>query len=122
MDVVLRGRRGAGPGGNEVTMMGVMVSVDGDGDAFEPGEIRYIKLGTGGAWAAEAIEQGILPLGYHEIDHELCLQGSWEAVRAQLVASGWTTSGASQALRELWDFHELPADTLWVTFADGNLY
>jgi hypothetical protein len=27
---------------------------------FEPGEVRYIKLGDSGRWAADAIETGII--------------------------------------------------------------
>ena len=31
---------------------------------FEPGAVRYIKLGENGKWAATAIEHGIIPFGY----------------------------------------------------------
>lgn len=87
-----------------------------------PEQIRYIKLGSAGAWAAEAIATGTLPFGYRQIDHALCQQGNWNAVREQLIASGRTGAGASQAVRELRDFYELGDDTLWVTLVDGHLW
>jgi len=87
-----------------------------------PEQVRYIKLGSGGAWAAEAIDTGTLPFGYHQIDHASCRRGDWKAVREQLIASGRTAAGASQGVRELRDFYELGEDTLWVTLADGHLW
>ena len=42
---------------------------------FEPGAVRYIKLGENGKWAATAIEQGIIPFGYPLVDHQACLAG-----------------------------------------------
>lgn len=84
--------------------------------------VRYIKLGRGGAWAADAIEQGIIPFGFREIAHEPCAAGNWDEVRTQLSAAGRTLSGVSQGIRELRDFYELGDDCLWITFADGHLY
>jgi len=87
-----------------------------------PEQVRYIKLGRAGAWAAEAIHTGAIPFGYSQIDHTLCRQGDWDAVREQLIASGRTGAGASQGVRELRDFYELGEDTLWATMADGHLW
>ena len=36
----------------------------GPAESFEPGAIRYIKLGENGKWASQALEQGIIPFGY----------------------------------------------------------
>lgn len=33
----------------------------------------FIKLGHGGEWETESLEQGTLRLGYRETPHELCL-------------------------------------------------
>jgi hypothetical protein len=89
---------------------------------FEPKAVRYIKLGRGGMWAAEAIEVGIIPFGYPDIDHAPCADGDWQTVRARLIESGRTPAGASHGVRELRDFYELDGDTLWVTVADGHLW
>jgi len=94
----------------------------GLGETFEPGAIRYIKLGENGKWASKALEQGVIPFGYRAVDHHSCLVGDWNEVRRQLIGMGRTAQGASQGLRELKEFYDLPADTLWVTAADGHFW
>ncbi|MEX0957636.1 MAG: restriction endonuclease [Rhizobiaceae bacterium] len=88
---------------------------------FQPREIRYIKLGRGNCWAEYAFTNHVLPIGYPEIDHSLCLEGRWDEVRNLLLAGGRKGQGASQGAREIREFYELDADTLWVTIADGHL-
>jgi hypothetical protein len=87
-----------------------------------PSAVRYIKLGKGGTWSADAIARGIIPFGFRKIAHAPCVAGDWEMVAQELKAAGRTTSGITQGLRELRDFYELGDDCLWVTFADGHLY
>lgn len=87
-----------------------------------PSAIRYIKLGQGGAWAAAAIEQSIVPFGFSQVPHGPCIAGDWGTVRHDLEAAGRTKTGASQGIRELQDFYSLPAEALWVTFADRHLH
>lgn len=87
-----------------------------------PSAVRYIKLGKGGAWSADAIAGGIIPFGFRKISHAPCVAGDWETVAKELQTAGRTTSGVTQGLRELRDFYELDGDCLWVTFADGHLY
>lgn len=87
-----------------------------------PAAVRYIKLGRGGAWSTDAFAKGIIPFGFREISHAPCVAGNWEAVRQQLAAAGRTSSGITQGIRELRDFHELGDDCLWITFADGHLW
>jgi hypothetical protein len=88
----------------------------------QPSQVRYIKLGKGGAWSAEAIARGTIPFGFRQISHAPCLAGEWETVASELKAAGRTASGVTQGLRELRDFYELEEDCLWVTFADGHLW
>lgn len=87
-----------------------------------PSEVRYIKLGKGGAWSTEAIADSVIPFGFRQITHEPCNSSDWATVRDQLVAAGRTGSGVTQGLRELRDFYNLGNDCLWVTFADGHLW
>ena len=91
-------------------------------DGFNPGEVRYIKLGRGGAWANDAMEAGVIPFGYPKIDHASCQARDWGSVRVELIAMGRKGAGATQGLRELADFYDLPTDTLWITFANGHLW
>jgi len=89
---------------------------------LNPPAIRYIKLGSGGAFASEAFERGVIPLGFREADHKLCDRGDWTKLKADLINAGRNTSAASQDIRELRDFYELPAGSLWVTMARGHLW
>lgn len=89
---------------------------------FTPDQIRYIKLGQGGRWTADAIQSGTIPFGYFQIDHAPCATGDWDTVREQLLRIGRTPRGVSQGVRELQDFYQLGENTLWVTIADGHLW
>lgn len=52
---------------------------------ISPTEVRYIKLGDEGRWAADAIEHGYVAFGYHSIPHEVCVAEDREEVRRLLV-------------------------------------
>jgi hypothetical protein len=88
----------------------------------QPSAVRYIKLGQGGSWAPEAIEQSIIPFGFSQVLHASCAAGDWDKVREELAAAGRTKTGVTQGLRELQDFYTLDQKALWVTFADRHLY
>jgi hypothetical protein len=90
--------------------------------SFAPAEVRYVKLGRGGAWSAQAFAQGIIPVGFQGVDHTLCASGDWAAVKAQFVDGGRSGGGASQGVRELRDVYESGTDCLWFTIADGHLH
>lgn len=89
---------------------------------FRPTQVRYIKLGTGGSWATQAFDQGIIPIDFHEVAHELCVPGDWDLIRAHLVKIGTPASTATSWTRELRDFYEQDEHCLWITFANGHLY
>ena len=79
---------------------------------FVPKAVRYIKLGTGGAWAQGAIARAVLPIGYRDISHEACAAGDWEKVRAELIAGGGKGGVVTRALSEIRDFYEEPDECL----------
>jgi hypothetical protein len=87
-----------------------------------PGEIRYIKLGEGGAWERVSFGRGELHFGHGEIPHELALCGNEETIRQRLAAAGRKGGVARRAAREVLDFYRLGADCLWVTIAEGHLW
>ena len=88
-----------------------------------PEAVRYIKLGPGGAWARVCLAQGEIRFGSPDEPHAECLSGDWDAARAALGRTGTRSPGeTSQVMRELRDFHALPAGTLWITFAEGRLW
>ena len=88
-----------------------------------PSAVRYIKLGSGGAWAQACLAEGVIRFGSLDEPHAQCLAGDWDGARAALARDGRRSPGeVSQVLRELRDFHTLPADALWITFTDGKLW
>lgn len=88
-----------------------------------PTEIRYIKLGAGGSWAAECLARGEIAFGYPLMPHDLCLSGDWDAVARQLIETdGRGRGAASDAVREIREFYTLGPDCLWITFADRHLW
>ncbi len=88
----------------------------------DPRQIRYIKLGLSGAYADGAIEHGDIPLNFPEARHASCVHGDWHQVRDQLLSGGRSNSAARDDLRQLKDFYELPAGSLWISFAQGHLW
>lgn len=89
--------------------------------AIVPNGVRYIKLGDGGRWAADAIEHGYVAFGYHSIPHEVCLAGHRDEIRRLLDHRG--SEGAKTAgVNEVMTFYEAGEDCLWVTFAGGHLW
>ena len=93
---------------------------------FNPKQVRYIKLGRGGAWAADAFQDGTIPFGYHAAAHAACREaavtGDWGPVHRQLVAGNRAPAGASRGVTEIKEFYLLDEDTLWVTVAHGHLW
>jgi hypothetical protein len=89
---------------------------------FQPTQVRYIKLGAGGGWTAQAFDQGIIPVDFHEVPHEPCVSGEWDQVKRHLKDIGTPASTATSWTRELRDFYEQDERCLWITFANGHLY
>ena len=87
-----------------------------------PTHVRYIKLGSGGAFARSSLDGGELQLGYHDVAHDLCAAGDWDGVLAYFSKIRKTAGKARDSLREVHDFYGLGADCLWITFADGFLW
>lgn len=89
---------------------------------IEPDEVRYIKLGPGGAWVDRCLEEGVIAFGHHGVPHALAAGGDWAALRQHFLDEGLSGSKASDFTRELRDFYTLPASTLWITIARGRLW
>ncbi len=90
---------------------------------IDPNEVRYIKLGAGGAWARSCLDRGEMQFGYATVPHEACLAGDWERVAQVLIeVEGRSLGKARDGVREIRDFYTLGADCLWITFADRHLW
>ncbi|UWU67595.1 restriction endonuclease [Bradyrhizobium sp. NC92] len=84
--------------------------------------VRYIKLGPGRKWAAEALKRGIVPLDFRGVGHDACARGDWDEVRRQLIAMGRKERALKDDERELKDFYRLGPETLWFTIANGYVW
>jgi hypothetical protein len=89
---------------------------------ISPAEIRYIKLGPGGAWSGTCFARGELHFGYRTERHDLAAKGDWDGVVAHYVKEGRTQGKARDLAREFRDFYTLGGDCLWITFADRHLW
>jgi hypothetical protein len=91
------------------------------GQPISPAEVRYIKLGPGGAWARKAFDTGMIYFGYRVVTHDICVQGRWDEAK-RLLADRGSTSAITSGVNEVKAFYELGENCLWVAIADGRLY
>lgn len=83
--------------------------------------VRYIKLGSNGAWATDAFDAGVVYFGAHGVDHDLCVSDDWNAVTTQLEKINTTQQGITNGLRQLKAFYSRE-QTVWITMAHGHLW
>ncbi len=89
---------------------------------INPAEVRFIKLGRGGAWEQDCIE-GSSPsirFGFDSPHHRACVAGDWQTVEAY-----WKERDpreATKIINQTKAFYTLGDDTLWITFYKRKLY
>lgn len=92
------------------------------GEAFEVRNAYYIKLGAGGAWAADSIDTGCLRFGWpRQVIGDL-RTGRWDEVENQIRSE---ISDRGAATRDLIALRSIVASSLvdiWITFASGRLW
>jgi hypothetical protein len=91
-------------------------------EPINPSRALYIKLGGRGMWEHDCIEQGTLRLGYNEIDHNLCIQGDWQAAHQYYVSRGGDPGAATRHMKQIQEFYEAESDVLWITFHANRLW
>lgn len=85
--------------------------------------VIYIKLGRGGKWEKECIEERqTIRLGYGECSHEDCLAGRWDAVEGALVQMGHKGGFAKQHVEHIRRFYEADSAAVWITFYNNRLW
>lgn len=95
-----------------------------DWPRIKPRSVRYIKLGEGGAWEKQCIEQGLLQFGADCGDPQTLqwaaegrwgeLAASWRAVRSQGTATRFTN--------ETRLYFEAGPEDLWITFVGERFH
>jgi hypothetical protein len=91
-------------------------------DRIDRAVVRYIKLGPKGAWEAAALEGGRLEWGDDSDPHAEAVVQDWSAARDKYRLTKANNGSASIALGELQDFYGRGSDTLWITFAQGQMW
>lgn len=90
---------------------------------IKPSRCLFIKLGKGGGWEEECIQNGTLRLGFRDAPHDLCLQGKWDAVHEiMLKHENGKLITATQATNQIKLFYEADETVLWVTLYGDHLY
>lgn len=85
-----------------------------------PPDVRYIKLGRGGAWVDHAFTNNVLELGHKDVPEEIAASGDQQRIRQAVEA--YNPKKATDFTREILAFYTLPAGALWITFARGQLW
>ncbi|MEX1036587.1 MAG: hypothetical protein WDZ54_11570 [Sneathiella sp.] len=83
---------------------------------------RYIKLGERGGWEQRCLEDGIAPVAYYDVPHEMALAGDREAIREIYLDLGKTAGTATGHASQLLGFYDPDPDVLWITVSDGSLW
>lgn len=85
-------------------------------------QAKYIKLGTGGEWEGDCLKDGTLRLDYPGVPYDLALAQDKEGLKRYFIGTGNTPPKASDHARQVLDFYNCGADTLWITFSGGYLW
>jgi len=92
--------------------------------AINPSKALYIKLGRGGEYERDCIEnKQTLRLSYREISHDLCLKREWDKVLDEIIKKlGRNEATAKRDKEQIRLFYESDETVLWVTFFNNCLY
>jgi hypothetical protein len=83
----------------------------------------FIKLGEGGDWESDCVHSGTLRLGYDDVPHELCTSSDWENSKVRASFREGSDQGAvTRHIKQVRNFYEAPATTLWITFHSDRLW
>jgi len=87
--------------------------------------VRYIKLGEGGLWERECLNEGVIRFGFGSASTErfpLCLAGKWEELTSSFIKEGKDKGTATRFTNETRLFFKDTGSILWITFIGECLY
>jgi hypothetical protein len=97
-----------------------------DMKSIKPREVLYIKLGSGGEYEADCINNGTLQIDFREFSHEFyasCQKsGKWRDVQKAYRNRGKSAGTATNYEHQVQRFYEADEKDLWITFHKGALY
>ena len=76
----------------------------------------FIKLGQGGAWEKNCIENGLIRLGYNEADYESCKDRNWKKIEEHYLNEGKSQIATTGYITQIKYFFDEPEETIWITF------
>ncbi|MDP2443764.1 hypothetical protein [Rhodoferax sp.] len=82
----------------------------------------FIKLGKGGCWAHECLENGTLRFGYQEIPHAVCNLRDWPEIRRLAREFSASDVAAANHTTQIRHFYEADKTVLWITFHGDRLW
>lgn len=83
----------------------------------------YLKLGAGGKWEADSIQDGFLRFGWAQQSLSDLNDGKWDAVSSQLLAQySKNPHVATNYLRRLQDIVDSTSDDIWITFHKAKMW
>lgn len=86
-------------------------------------EVYYIKLGRGGEWERDCIKiNQTLRLGYHDVSHQDCKAGNWNAPYNYYIGKKVNRGTARSHTNQIKKFYESDEKVLWITFMDGKMW
>lgn len=88
-------------------------------------EVFYIKLGSGGRFEEECLtkEPNTIKLSYHEVSHDLCINGKWDRVHEFFTKELKTAlNSATSHTNQIQRFYEANEAVLWITFHADRLW
>ena len=98
---------------------------EAEATVIQPSRVRYIKLGEGGSWEKECLENGIIRIGFGSAAPSrfaLCQSEQWDELARSFVAEGRDKGTATRHTNELRLFFEDAGTTLWITFMNERLH
>lgn len=94
-------------------------------DSIAPSVVRYIKLGRGGGWERECLDDGIARFGYgtqQPARLDAAAAGRWAELRAMFLDDGRAAGTATRFTRDVEHFFRDEKSTLWITFSGQQLW
>ncbi|MDD5626245.1 MAG: hypothetical protein PHG83_03700 [Patescibacteria group bacterium] len=83
----------------------------------------FIKLGQGGEYEKECLENSILKIGYNDADDTLCSRSQWQKIKDYYHKKrGCSSQVATFHATQIKYFYEEDENVLWITFENNKLY
>lgn len=90
--------------------------------AISAADAYYLKLGRGGAWAADSIASGRARIGWRDIPLDAIRSGDWAGIRSTLQARAATPGAGTMDANALENFCRSTEADVWITFHASRLW